>query len=84
VVDEDDYNQFDELDTDNEADHADGTGIPTPVDKRRKRPTVPENDLSYKRRSQSEGLSYTTKKKMKSTNEETPSHRTTKTSGRNK
>jgi hypothetical protein len=85
VVDEDDYNQFDELDTDDEADHADGNGIPTPADNRKKQTTLPENiDLSYKRRSHSEGLSYTTKKKRKAIDKETPSPRTMKASGRNK
>jgi hypothetical protein len=39
VVDEDDYNQFDEPDTDDEADHADGTGVPNPVNNRRKQTT---------------------------------------------
>jgi hypothetical protein len=87
VVDEEDYNQSDEPDTDDEANHAPagGTGIPTPVDDRRKRTTLPENiDLPYKRRSHDEGLSYTMKKKKKATDEETPSPTTTKTASRKK
>jgi hypothetical protein len=84
VVNEEYYNQFDEPDTYEEAD-VDGNGTPTPIDNRRKQTTLPENiELPYKRRSHSEGLSYTTKKKRKTTDEETPSPRTTKAACRKK
>ena len=66
VVDEEDYNQFDEPDMDAGADD-DGDGTPTSTStstpNRRDRTTLTEDiELPYKRRSHSEGLSRTTKK----------------------
>jgi hypothetical protein len=43
VFDDEDYNQFDEQDTNDESNHADGADIPTAVDNIWKRTTIPEN-----------------------------------------
>ena len=73
VVDEEDYNQFDEPDMDAGANNdGDGTPTSTSTPNRRDRTTLTEDiELPYKRRCHSEGLSRTTKK-MKRVNKEKP------------